>query len=80
MLDKGDNFGINGNFGAREENFSIDYSKAKTKFCITIVIIVTCLLTENKFMSLKQIIETLTFQISFVLKAHLKSLRQKKYL
>ena len=31
ILDEGDTFGINGNFGAPEKKFSINFSKAKTK-------------------------------------------------
>ena len=34
MLDKGDNFGINGSFGAPEKEFSINFRKAKTKFLL----------------------------------------------
>ena len=34
MLDEGDNFGINGSFGAPEKKFSINFRKAKTKFLL----------------------------------------------
>ena len=44
VLGEGDNFEINGRFCALEKKFSIDYNKTKTKFCVTIVIIVICLL------------------------------------
>ena len=50
VLGEGDNFGINGSFGAPEKQFSINFSKAQTKFCLSLhymVIIVICLLTET---------------------------------
>ena len=34
ILGEGDTFGINGNFGKLEEKFSINFNKAKTKFCL----------------------------------------------
>ena len=36
VLHKGDTLGINGNFGAPEKNFSINFTKAKTKFCLSL--------------------------------------------
>ena len=36
MLGEGDTFGINGNFGAPERKFSINFSKAITKFCLSL--------------------------------------------
>ena len=33
-IGKGDTFGINGSFGAPEKKISIDFTKAKTKFCL----------------------------------------------
>ena len=36
MLGEGDNFGINGSFCAPEETFSINFSKANTKFCLSL--------------------------------------------
>ena len=35
MLDEGDTFGINGSFGALEKRLSINYSKVKTKCCLS---------------------------------------------
>ena len=29
-------YGINGSFGSPEKKFSIDFSKAKTKFCLSL--------------------------------------------
>ena len=34
VLGEGDTFGINGSFGAPEKKFSINFSKANTKFCL----------------------------------------------
>ena len=36
VLGEGDTFGINGSFGAPEKKFSINFSKAKTKFCLNV--------------------------------------------
>ena len=36
VLDEGDTFGINGNFGTSEKLFSITFSKSKTKFCMSL--------------------------------------------
>ena len=35
-LGERDNFGISGSFGAREKNFSINFSKAKATFCLSL--------------------------------------------
>ena len=32
ILSEGDTFGINGSFGAKEKKFSINFSKANTKY------------------------------------------------
>ena len=48
----------NGSTGAAEKKFSINFSKERQNFalfCVTMVIIVICLLKENKYTSLKQI-------------------------
>ena len=37
VLVEGDTFGINGSFGAPEKRFSINFSKAKTKFCLRLL-------------------------------------------
>ena len=36
VLGEGDTFGINGSFGAPEKKFSINFSKANTKFCLSL--------------------------------------------
>ena len=35
VLGEGDTFGINGSFGAPEKKFSINFSKANKKFCLS---------------------------------------------
>ena len=60
-LSEGPNYVIEGIFGSRKKNFSINFCKAKTKFYIIMVTIVTCLLTEQKYLSLKSIIKMSTF-------------------
>ena len=36
VLGEGPTFGINGSFGSPEKRFSINFSKAKTKFCLSL--------------------------------------------
>ena len=36
VIGEGDTFGINGSFGAPEKKFSINFSKADTKFCLSL--------------------------------------------
>ena len=36
MLGKGDTFGIIGTFGAPQKEFSINFPKAKAKFCLSL--------------------------------------------
>ena len=36
ILGEGDTFGINGSLGVPEKKFSINFSKAKTKFCLSL--------------------------------------------
>ena len=36
MLGEGPTFGISGNFGSPEKKFSINFSKANTKFCLSL--------------------------------------------
>ena len=61
MLGEGSTDDINGSIEAAKKKFGINFSKAKTKFCITIVIRVICLLMEKKSISLKLIIKMLAF-------------------
>ena len=48
--------------------FSINFSKAKAKFCLSLhlmVVRVICLLTEKKSMNLKPIIKMSTFKLNY---------------
>ena len=36
ILDEGDTFGTNGSFGAPEKKLSISFSKASTRFCLSL--------------------------------------------
>ena len=71
VLGDGDTFGIDGRFGAPEKTFSINnlVVKQRQNFAwvyIIMGIIVICLLTEKKSLSLKLIMEMSTFQLDFV--------------
>ena len=51
VLGESPTFGINGKFGSPEKKISINFAKANTKFSwvyIIMLIIVICLLIENK--------------------------------
>ena len=64
--------GIDGSFGAPQKKININSSKAKIKFClscITIVIIVTCVLAERISESLKQVIKKVKFTSQFCLRS-----------
>ena len=39
ILGEGGTFGINGSFGAPENKFSINFTKANTKFCLSYLLI-----------------------------------------
>ena len=86
MLREGDTSGINGSFGTPEKKFSINYSKAKTKFRLSLHYNSGnsyLFVKGKKFISLKQITKISTLQMNFVLEAYLINLtisRQKKYL
>ena len=62
-LGKGSSYGINGSFGAQVKTFSINSSKARTKFWIGFAF----LLMENKYLSLKPIIKNVKFPTQFCL-------------
>ena len=81
VLDKWDTFGINGSFGVLERKFSINFRK--TKFCFSLHyngITVICLLTKNKSLSLKLIMETSTLPLCFAKELYIIDLSLKKYL
>ena len=64
MLGEGDSFGINGSFGAPENNLVLILEKQIQRFacvCIIMIIIAISLLMEKKSLSLKLTIKMLTF-------------------
>ena len=69
VLDEGDTFGINGNICTQERKFSINFSKARTTFCLSLHFngdnSYWCV-NGKKSISLKQMIKMSTFQIIFV--------------
>ena len=68
VVSEGPTYGINGSFGSEEKKFSINFSKANTKFCSSLHYN-----TDNSYLSvngteifkLKLTIKMLTFQLSF---------------
>ena len=73
VLSEGPNYGINGSFRSPEKKFSINFSKANTKFCLSL----HCnadnsylLLMEEKSLNLKLTMKMLTFQLNFVLEVY----------
>ena len=73
MLAEGPTFGIDGVLSSPEKNFSVNFSKASTNVsvCISMLIIVICLLMEKKYLSLKLTMKTLNFQFNVVSEVHL---------
>ena len=69
MLGQGDTLGINGRFDAPENKI-----QTFVWVCIKMVITVTCLSTEKKPLSLKQIRKMSTFHCNFVSEAYLINL------
>ena len=64
--------GIDESFGTPQKNFNINSSKAKIKFClscITMVTIVTCVLAEKISASWKQVIKKVKFPSQFCLRS-----------
>ena len=86
ILDEGDTFSIKGSFGALEKTFSINFSKANTKFYLSLhynADNVIGLLMENKYLNLKRTMKMLIFQLNFVSEANLidlVTLSLEKYL
>ena len=69
VLGERDTLGINGSFGAPEKKFNINFSKAKTKFCLSLDYNGDdsyLFVNRKKSIILKQIIKMSTFQTSFV--------------
>ena len=72
-------FRINGRVGSPERNFNISFSKASTKFCLSLHL---SLQMEKKYLNLKATIKMLTFQLNLVLEVFLMDLillSQEKY-
>ena len=67
VLSEGPTFGINGSFASSEKKFSINFSKAKTKFCLSLLIIVTPLLMGKKSLSFRAINRNANFPNQFCL-------------
>ena len=77
ILDEGPTSAINGSFGSSVKKFSINFTKANTKFCLSLhilLIIVICLLMEKKSLNSRLTIKTITFQLSFLLEVYLMDL------
>ena len=86
ILGEGDTFDFNGSFGAPEKRFSINFSKANSKFCLSLHYNADnsyLLVMETNLLSLKSAIKMLTFQHNFlweVLVMDLVILSLEKYL
>ena len=68
VLGGGVTYGI-ASFGSKQKQFSINFSKARTKFSqvyMIVVIIVTNFLMEKKSLSFKPILKMSTFRLNFV--------------
>ena len=77
MLDECPTSEINESFGLPEKNFSMNFSKANTKFCFSLYYNADnsyCLLMEKKSLGLKPTIKMLTFQHNFVSVAYVINL------
>ena len=74
ILGEGPSYGINGSFGSPGKKFSINFSKTNTKFCLSLQVIVICLLIEKKSLNLKLTTNMLTFELNFVSKVYLMDL------
>ena len=74
MLGEGPTFGISGNFGSPEKKFSINFSKANTKFCLSLPYNASnsyLFVNGKEILRLKPTTEVLTFQVNFVSEAYL---------
>ena len=77
ILGEGDFFAINRSFGGPEIMFSINFSEANTKFCLSLHYNADnsyCLLMEKKSLNLKPIKKILTLQLHFVKEVYLSDL------
>ena len=82
ILGEGDSFGINGSFDAPEKKLSINFSKANTKFWLSLhcnadnsyLFVNRKEIFKANILSLKPTIKILTFQHNFVWKEFLMDL------
>ena len=49
ILGEGPTYGINGSFSSPEKIFSISFSKARTNFCLSLIIVICLLMEKNAF-------------------------------
>ena len=64
-------YGINGGVPSPEKKFSINFTKANTKFCLSYImmpLIVICWLMKKKSLNLRPVIEILAFHLNFCLR------------
>ena len=86
ILGEGPTYGINGSFGSPEKRFTINFTKANTKFSLSLHYNADnnyLFLMEKKSLNLILTIKMLTFQLNFVLEVFLMDLVQlslEKYL
>ena len=70
VLREGYTFDIDGSFGAPEKKFSINFSKAKTKFCLSLHYngdnICLFVNGEKIYISLKELIKISNFHLNFI--------------
>ena len=70
-------FGINGSFVSAEKKFSINVSKANTKFCLSLYLIADhsfLLVNGKEIFKFKATKKILTIQLNFVSEAYLMDL------
>ena len=80
VLGEGSTFGINGSFSSQEKKFGINFSKANTKFCLTLqynvififIFIITVIFINGKeIFNFKSDNKILNFQLSLVSESYL---------
>ena len=88
VLGEGPTFKINGSFGSPEKTFSINLSKANTKFYLSLhynadntylfvifkKFLIILKLNFKKFLNLKLTVKMLTFQLNFISEVYLMDL------
>ena len=77
ILGEGPTFGIDGSFGSPEKNFSINFTKANTKFGLSLQYNVDnsyLFVNGKEILNLKPTIKMLTFELNFVSEVFLMDL------